>query len=445
MADFECVECGYQAAKWMGKCPRCGEWDTVVEKKKFTLDKKKCGGETTLDAGLSKLKDISPSIEDRLSTDAAGFDRMLGGGLVKKEVVLLGGPPGVGKSTLFLQLAESLSEKSNKVLFVSGEESPEQVKVHSRRLKINGDNITVAGTGNLDKVEKIVEDISPDVVFVDSIQALKDSSSSGTAGSVKQVKICGNRLTTLAKNNDLRVIISGQITKQGNIAGPKLLEHMVDAVMYMDSMEGSKRIITGAKNRFGSCGDFVIYSLEQDGLKEIGDMPSDGIDEKITGQARTCILTGPRLVTCEIQALVTDSYFEYPLRRTSGYYRKRLLMLTAIFQKNIKNKLGGMDIYINVSGGTTVKDRTADLAVIASLYSSLKDRSVSSNTIFLGETDLSGRVRPLDDGRPVLEYARRNNFKRVVMSGKTGVKREKSKKEVDLIFLDRVKNIGKVI
>ncbi|MGM0441040.1 MAG: ATPase domain-containing protein [Elusimicrobiota bacterium] len=442
MSSFECVECGYQATKWLGQCPRCDAWESIVETKKFTKKEAKKGKSSTLDAGISKLKDISPQTKNRLPTDSAGFDRMLGGGLVEKEVVLLGGPPGVGKSTLFLQLADKIASSEYRVLFVSGEESPEQVKVHSRRLKIKGDNITVAGTGDLEQVEKIVDELKPDVLFIDSIQALKDPGQSSAAGSVKQVKLCGNRLTSLAKNKGVRILMSGQITKQGNIAGPKLLEHMVDAVMYMDSMEGSRRIITGAKNRFGSCGDFVIYSLGKEGLKETGTKIADDLKENITGQAKTCVLKGPRVVTCEIQALVTDSYFEYPLRRTSGYFRKRLLMLTAIFQKNIKNKLGGMDIYVNVSGGTTVRERTADLAVLAALYSSLADRPVAGDTIFIGETDLSGRVRPVNDIKPVLEYAKRNNFSRVVLSGKN---RKVSDSNLKLVFLDTVDNISDVV
>lgn len=415
---FECIECGYAASKWMGRCSRCDQWNTIVEVNGH--DENKSGGSVrVLRATAEKLTEVKTSGLKRITSGMAGIDRILGGGVVEGEVVLLGGPPGVGKSTLFLQLADRFAGKGKKVLFVSGEESLSQIKLTADRLKIEGKNITVIATGDLVEVDKVVERIMPDIIFVDSIQAMVDTEHPGGPGTLKQVKESGQKLTAMAKNTGAVILISGQITKQGSIAGPKVLEHMVDAVLYIDSGEGNMRIIGSSKNRFGPCGDFVLYSLTEAGLLE-----ADGYgaiqfkeEDEVIGQISSCIRVGARLIHVELQSLVSASYFEYPLRRTSGYSRQRLLMLTAIAEKHLGLNLGSKDIYMNVSGGNRVTERASDLGVIGAVYSSFKNIPVAADTMFLGEVGLSGEVRPLPDISQRIRYAVTNNFKTVVLSG----------------------------
>lgn len=414
---FECVECGYSDSKWLGRCPRCNEWDTFVETGKFEEKPAKC--KDILDTKAQNLSDVETSRRDRVKTGFEGFDRLLGGGIVEGEVILFGGPPGVGKSTMFLHLADKLGKAGYKVLFVSGEVNPRQLKIHADRLKVNGKNITVIGSGDLVEVEKIIEEIKPDMLFIDSIQAVVDSEYAGSPGSLKQVKKSGQKLTAIAKNTGLMVFISGQITKQGDIAGPKVLEHIVDAVIYMDYLDGDNRVVSAAKNRFGSCGDFVIYSLTPDGLCEIESLDAESIKEHryITGQVSSCVRVGTRLMVVELQVLAVNSYFEYPLRRTSGFSRERLLMLTAIVEKHLGLKLGLLDIYLNISGGNKVTERVSDLGVAAAIYSSLRNIPVSSKSMFLGEVGLNGEVRPQQDVSERIKFAVRNNFEKVVLSG----------------------------
>lgn len=414
---FECVECGHTDSKWLGRCPRCNEWDTFVETSEFEEKPAKC--KDILNTKAQSLSSVGVSSRERVKTGFKGFDRLLGGGIIESEVILFGGPPGVGKSTMFLHLADRLGKAGHKVLFISGEVNPGQLKVHADRLKVTGENITVMGSGDLLEVEKVIGEIKPDVLFIDSIQSVVDSEHSGTPGSLKQVKKSGQKLTAIAKNTGIMVFISGQITKQGDIAGPKVLEHMVDAVIYMDYLDGNNRVVSAAKNRFGSCGDFVLYSITPDGLSEIEGLDVESIKEHrhVAGQVSSCVRVGTRLMAVELQALTVSSYFEYPLRRTSGFSRERLLMLTAIVEKYLGLKLGSLDIYLNVSGGNKVTERISDLGVAAAIYSSLKDIPVSSKMMFLGEMGLNGEVRPQQDISERIRFALRNNFEKVVLSG----------------------------
>ncbi|MDA3793402.1 MAG: AAA family ATPase [Elusimicrobia bacterium] len=439
---FECVECGYESTKWMGRCPRCDSWDSIVESSKYeTKDNAVCQT-TVATTELKKLSEIKINTEDRIKSGIAGFDRIIGGGLVNQEILLLAGPPGVGKSTLFLQLAQNYSEAGSKVIFVSGEESPSQIKVHAGRLGIGGRGITVIGSGDLGEIKKIVEKEKPDILFVDSIQAVAAPGVTSAPGTLKQVAESGRQLTSVAKNSNTRVIVSGQITKQGSIAGPKVLEHMVDAVIYIDSVEYDTRMITAVKNRFGACGDFALFNLTAKGLKEAGELSGMKAEGSITGQVASCVSVGPRLLGVHLQALVSENYFEYPLRRTSGYPRNRLLMLTAIAQKYLGIKPGKFDIYLNVTGHKTVKERSSDLGVITALYSGFKDNPVKGTDMFLGEIGLNGKVLPLKDIRTRIKFAARNNFKRIVFAS-PGIKIKDP--GIELKIIDSVKEIRSII
>ncbi|MEA3506474.1 MAG: ATPase domain-containing protein [Elusimicrobiota bacterium] len=439
---FECVECGYKSLNWMGRCPRCDSWDSIVESSKYESDETgKTAAATVSTTEVKKLSEIKNQTGQRIKSSIKSFDRIIGGGLVNEEILLLAGPPGVGKSTLFLQLAQNYSKSGFKVIFVSGEESPGQIKVHARRLAIKGDKIIVVGSGDLGEIKQIVDKVKPDILFVDSIQAVVTPGVNSAPGTLKQVKESGLKLTSIAKNTGTRVIVSGQITKQGTIAGPKVLEHIVDAVIYMDSIEQDTRLITAAKNRFGSCGDFALFNLTAKGLKEADELAGSLVGESAVGQVASCVAVGPRLIGVQLQALVSENYFEYPLRRTSGYSRNRLLMLTAIAQKYLGLKPGKFDIYLNITGHNTVKERASDLGVIAAVYSGFKDIPVRGTDIFLGEVGLNGKVLSLKDIQGRVKFAARNNYKRVILSSR-GMKLKDPGVEIRII--DSVREIKEI-
>jgi len=440
--SFECAECGRVSMKWLGKCPSCGEWDTYTESGEFGQEPSSSEG--LLDAGAETLSRVKVSSRERIKTGIPGLDRLLGGGVVPGEVILLGGPPGVGKSTLFLQIAGKMASSGKKVLYVSGEESPSQIKIHADRLKINGENITVLGSGNLENLRILAGKLSPEAVFVDSVQAVADPSGGGAPGTVKQVKLSGQKITALAKNSSSVFFLSGQITKQGDMAGPKLLEHMVDAVLYIEPGDGNERVVSAVKNRFGSCGDFLLLSLGSRGLTEAENPGADaGMRNRvIPGRAYCCVKSGKRVVTAEIQALLSPSYFEYPLRRTSGFSRERLLMLSAVAEKYLGAKASGMDIYMNVSGVTRLQERSADLAAVTALYSGISGIAVPGNMVFMGELGLGGEVRRLRDAAERYAFASRNGFKSVVIPGSSGkIKRQ----QAEIIFIDQLSRIKEII
>ncbi|MFW6134502.1 MAG: ATPase domain-containing protein [Elusimicrobiota bacterium] len=415
--SFECIECGYSSAKWLGRCPQCMEWDTFEEIAVEKSSKRETTG--MIKTSVKKLNDIKTDIKSRLKSGLVGFDRIIGEGVVKGQVVLIGGPPGVGKSTLFLQLTDKFGGQGKKVMYISGEENPGQIKITADRIGVKGDDVVVIGTSDISEIRKVTRQYEPDILFVDSIQAVVDSNQSGSPGSVSQVKKCGHELTAVAKNTGSVIFMSGQITKQGRIAGPKVLEHIVDTVIYMDILEGNIRIMSAVKNRFGSCGDFVMLSLNSKGLKEMTDSINviGERNKKIVGQASSCIRTGSRLIDVNLQSLIVDSYFEYPLRRTSGFSRKRLLMLTAMASRHLGLKLGNSDVYLNVSGGTRVNERTTDLGVIGAVYSSFKNTGISTDWMFLGEVGLSGEVHPVKDIDTRVNYGSKKGFKKIILSG----------------------------
>ncbi len=441
MTDFECVECGYGSVKWLGRCPSCSQWDTVVQVSKFA------GGgsqETLEDVIVSepvRLSEVSSETSEKIKSGLKELDRLFGGGFVEGEVILIGGPPGVGKSTLFLQLAGSFSKSGKKVLYISGEENPSQIKIHASRLGIGGENIILMAVSDLTAAEKEIELNSPDVVIVDSIQAVAVPGESGAPGSLKQVKRSTAKLVSVAKNTKCIVFISGQITKEGSIAGPKVLEHMVDAVSYIDILETDLRIITTAKNRFGACGDFLLYKIGSSGLKEHKQPAAGAAQESIAGQAVVCVRTGSRFQAARIQALVSESYFEYPLRRTSGFSRERLLMLSAIASRHMGMKLSSSDIYLNVGGGLKISERSADIGVLAALYSNLAGKAPPAGTIFIGEAGLAGEVSPADDIERRLKFAESNKFSTAVISSKnTAVK-----SGIKTIRIGKVKELKNII
>jgi DNA repair protein RadA/Sms len=413
---YECTECGYSNSKWLGRCSQCNEWDSFVEvpdSNDAALQR-----HSYMDAGVEELSSLQSARLARLTSGYPGLDRLLGGGIVPGEVILLGGPPGVGKSTLFLQLADRLSSAGNSVLFVSGEVNPSQLKLHAERLGVAGQGITVMGSGNIEQINSVIEKESPGIVFVDSIQSVADPAHSSAPGTIKQVKLSGQKLTAAAKNHEIVVVISAQVTKHGDIAGPKLVEHMVDAVMHMDYVQSDARIVSISKNRFGSCGDFIIYSLDQKGLHEVDSAQENilGAEKAHTGQVSGCVKSGERFVAAEIQALTSQSYFEYPLRRTSGFPRERLLMLSAIAAKHLQLKLSSCDLYLNVSGGNKITERENDLGVVASIYSSMESKTVSNRILFVGEVGLNGEVRPHRDTGLRLKFAARCGFTGAVIS-----------------------------
>ena len=440
---FECAECGYGSMKWLGRCPSCSQWDTFVEDS--GPDCIPDPESDLVNSGAEELSRVTPGQLERVKTGFPGMDRLLGGGAVGGEIVLLGGPPGIGKSTLFLQMAGLMSSKGKRVLYVSGEENPSQIRIHADRIKVSGENITVFSSGNIKDIRQISGDIRPDVIFVDSIQAVADTDGGGAPGTVKQVKKSGQAMTALAKNSGSVVFLSGQITKQGDIAGPKLLEHMVDAVIYMEPREGDERVLTAAKNRFGPCGEFLVLAMGESGLADSGGhlFPEDLRNTPAAGRAYCCIRAGRSLTSAEIQTLATPSYFEYPVRRTSGFSRERLMMLSAIVVKHLGVKLANTDIYLNVSGPARAGERSSDLAAVASLYSGCRELPIPGDTVFAGEVGLGGEMRPLRDAGERRSFAEINGFRKILLpAGSPGAG---EKEGVECIYLENIKQLDAVL
>lgn len=405
---YICSVCGYKSLKFMGRCPECNEWGTMIEE-----DRKKGKKFETLK--ISKLSDVEGYDKERLSTGISEVDRVLGGGILKGSVILLGGSPGVGKSTLFLQIAGKLRDQGHNVLLVSSEESVMQVKQRADRLKVNQD-IDITDEENLDKIlHSLSKDY--DVIFFDSIQSLYMENLNSPAGSISQVRFCADRIFRFAKERDISVWISGHITKSGIIAGPKTLEHIVDVVMYLEGDKvSSLRTLRCEKNRFGPVDEIAFLTMNEDGLRPINDPSYYFVSpSKIpkVGVAYTVITKGSLPVVIEVQTLVHPTFYPMPLRYSVGYDQKKLAIILALLEKKLGYRLARMDIYLNLSGNLKSEDPSMDMAVCASLISSIRNIPLDNSGVFIGEISLTGEFKkPLNFN--ILEgEAKRVGFKRM--------------------------------
>lgn len=427
---YVCSQCGYESPKWYGKCPSCGEWDTLNEEQIIVQPAAKTPKNALRSfSGAFKLSQIDSSTELRYDTGVGELNRVLGGGLVKGSLVLLCGDPGIGKSTLLLQICEKLANKMS-VLYVSGEESAYQLKMRAKRLGVSPEKLLIMTETDAESVCEYIRAEKPDVVMIDSVQTMSISEVSSTAGSVTQVRECTNMFMRTAKNNDVSIILVGHVNKDGNIAGPKVLEHIVDTVLYFEGERNlSYRILRAAKNRFGSTNEIGVFEMTGKGLVEI-ESPSlamiSGRPINVSGTCVTCLIEGSRPILAEIQGLATASGFGNPRRMATGFDYNRMAMLIAILEKRAGYFFGNMDCYINIVGGLRADEPACDLAVALSLVSSLKDSVIDSATIAFGEIGLAGEIRTVTNCEQRIRECARLGFKRCIIPSQNIKKLDKS-------------------
>lgn len=403
---FFCGECGYESAKWLGQCPVCKAWNAFSEAPAL-----KKGG-SSLKPGVAaslpiKIKDVSLESDERVTTGISELDRVLGGGIVKGSLVLVGGDPGIGKSTLLLQMCAKLSDKNVSVLYVSGEESERQIAIRSERLGRQSSDMLLYCETDIEKIEAAIENGKPEVVIVDSIQTMYSSKTDSAAGSISQVREVTSTLLRISKGLGVSVFIVGHVTKEGTVAGPRTLEHMVDTVLYFEGEDvASYRILRAVKNRFGSTNEVGVFDMGQTGLREVAN-PSEymlkGMPENAPGSVVACTMEGSRPILVEVQALVCQTNFNFPKRTTAGADYNRVNILIAVLEKRLGLNLGNCDAYVNVAGGLKINEPALDLAIVAALISSYRNRESKGKIIAFGEVGLTGEVRGVNLARLRLE------------------------------------------
>lgn len=393
-----CSECGAEYPKWQGKCPSCGAWNTMVEEKISAKSSKNAAGARREKYKIQKVTEIELNEEPRIKMPSNELNRVLGGGLVAGSLVLIGGEPGIGKSTLVLQ--NILSIRSKKILYVSGEESAQQLKMRADRIGRMSDNVLIACETSLENIFEHIDEVSPELLIVDSIQTIASDEIESSAGSVSQVRECASRLLKYAKESNVPVMLIGHINKEGSIAGPKVLEHIVDAVLQFEGdSQYLYRILRSIKNRFGSTSEIGIYEMCQKGLREVTN-PSEMLisragEENLSGVATGTTIEGMRPFLIEVQALVSTAAYGTPQRSVTGFDAKRLNMLLAVLEKRVGFKLAQKDVFLNIAGGIKVKDPALDLSVVSAILSSNVDMPVPKGYCMAGEVGLSGEIRPV--------------------------------------------------
>ncbi len=416
---FVCNQCGYESAKWYGKCPGCGEWDSLNEEQIITESVKNAKNKISKYSNIAlPLSQIDSSIELRYDTGVKELNRVLGGGLVKGSLVLLCGDPGIGKSTILLQICEKIA-KGFSILYVSGEESAYQIKMRAKRLGVTSESLKILCETDAEVVCEYIRTEKPDIVIVDSIQTMNITDVNSTSGSVTQVRECTNLFMRTAKQNDISIILVGHVNKDGNIAGPKVLEHIVDTVLYFEGERNlTYRILRAAKNRFGSTNEIGVFEMTSKGLVEI-ESPSlamiSGRPLNVSGTCVTCLIEGSRPILAEVQGLATTSGFGNPRRMAAGFDYNRMVMLIAILEKRAGYFLGNMDCYVNIAGGLRADEPACDLAVALSVVSSLKDAVINSETIVFGEIGLAGEIRTVNNCEQRIRECERLGFKRCII------------------------------
>ena len=417
---YVCTECGSVQSRWMGKCPDCGSWNTLEETVQEPISAKSRipAVPSANVAVISTLKEIDSSEEHRYTTAMSELNRVLGGGIVPGSVVLLSGDPGIGKSTLLLQICQSISGGA-RVLYISGEESLRQIKLRAARLGVETENLLLGSTTNIEAVVEAIHQHKPDVVMVDSIQTMNLSTLNSTTGSVSQVRECTQLLINTAKTLEIPTFIVGHVNKDGNIAGPKVMEHMVDAVLYFEGERNlSYRILRAIKNRYGSTNEIGVFEMQESGLVEVPN-PSlallEGRPQNVSGTCVACVMEGSRPILAEVQALVSKTNFGQPRRTSAGFDYNRAALITAVLEKRCGYFFGNLDSYINVIGGLRLDEPAADLAVALALASNLLDRPVADDLVAFGEIGLAGEIRNVNRAAARVREAERLGFARCVL------------------------------
>lgn len=414
---YVCSECGYVSSKWNGRCPECGEWNTFIEESDFSSASKSSGMQSELKALV--LSDIDDREEMRFDTGTTELNRVLGGGLVKGSLVLISGDPGIGKSTLLLQASSSLG-KNRTVLYVSGEESPRQLKLRALRLGVDGTGLKILCSTDAQSVCSYIKINKPDVVIIDSIQTMQITELHSLPGSIAQVRECANLFMRLSKDENIPVLLVGHVNKDGNIAGPKVLEHIVDCVLYFEGEKNhSYRILRAVKNRFGSTNEIGVFEMRDNGLNEVIN-PSNaliaGKPNGVSGSCIACVMEGSRPILAEVQGLVCQSGFGNPRRTANGFDYNRMSMLIAVLEKRAGYFMNSCDVYINVAGGLRIDEPASDLPVALSLVSSLKDKVLRDDCIAFGEIGLAGEIRAVSYAETRIREAIRLGFKKCIIS-----------------------------
>ena len=418
---FFCQECGYESAKWMGQCPACKEWNTFVEE---TVDKKSISssGKVKKESKAAQVLPLSAGKsekEERIVTGIAEFDRVLGGGIVRGSLVLVGGDPGIGKSTLLLQVCRELSQKKVPLLYVSGEESLSQIKMRAERIGNFTKDMLLLCVNNLEDVEEYVKKDTPKVIVIDSIQTIVTDDVESAPGSVSQVKEVTARLMRMAKQTGIAIFIVGHVTKEGTVAGPRTLEHMVDTVLYFEGERNAGfRVLRAVKNRFGSTNEIGVFEMKGTGLAEVknpSQLMLDGRPDDTSGSVVVCTMEGTRPILLEIQALVCQSSFNLPRRTSVGLDYNRVNLLLAVLEKRGGIVMAGCDAYVNIAGGMRLDDPSADLGIVFALVSSFKNRAIPSDMVMFGEMGLSGEVRGVSGAEQRVREAAKMGFKTCII------------------------------
>jgi DNA repair protein RadA/Sms len=415
---YVCQNCGAEAPKWIGRCPACGQWNTYVEE---IIQKSSKTSELKFSGPVSEpvsISEIASTAEKRIDTKNNELNRLLGGGLVRGSLVLLGGEPGIGKSTIALQLALTMNEF--RILYVSGEESYQQIKLRADRLKLKSENCFILSEILIENIFAQIRNTSPDIVIIDSVQTLQTEDIESSQGSVSQVRECASRLLKFAKNSSVPVILIGHITKDGSLAGPKILEHIVDTVLLFEGDNNYVyRILRVLKNRFGATSELGIFEMQNSGLKEVSN-PSQILispdTENMSGVAIASTIDGIRPFLIEVQALVSSAVYGMPQRSTTGFDIRRLNMLLAVLEKKAGFRLATKDVFLNIAGGIKVNDPAIDLAVICSILSSSFDKPVNKKICFAGEVGLSGEIRPVNNIDLRVKEAERQGFREILIA-----------------------------
>ena len=440
---YFCKECGYESAKWMGQCPGCRSWNTFVEET-VVPERGASSAQKVRGSAVSPviLRNINVQEESRLSSGMEELDRVLGGGIVSGSLVLVGGDPGIGKSTLLLQACRNLSGNNVSVLYISGEESLHQIKMRADRIGTFSDSMELLCETNLDTIRNIIEKRRPRVVVIDSIQTMYAEEVQNAPGSVSQVRESTNVLMQIAKGLGIMIFIVGHVTKEGNVAGPRVLEHMVDTVLYFEGERfASYRILRAVKNRFGSTNEIGVFEMDNDGLKEVPN-PSEyllsGRPENASGSVVTCSVNGTRPILVEIQALVCQSNFGIPRRTAVGTDFNRVNMLMAVLERKAGLHLGTSDAYINIAGGLKMNEPSIDLGICLAVASSFRDFVIPDKVMVFGEVGLSGEVRAVGMADQRVQEAKKLGFETVLLPGvqKAGLK---SVKDIELVYISQVR------
>ncbi|MCX7695338.1 MAG: DNA repair protein RadA [Caloramator sp.] len=440
---FICQECGYESPKWMGKCPECGVWNSLVEEVEQNIDKTYIA--TTNVIMPLTVDEIEVTEEERLKTGSDELDRVLGGGIVRGSLILVGGDPGIGKSTLLLQVSKNLSLNGYKVFYISGEESEKQIKIRAQRLKVKGSNLYIVSETNLDILEKHIQNLKPDIIIVDSIQTMFKMELQSAPGSVSQVRESTLAFMRIAKSLSIPIFIVGHVTKEGAIAGPRVLEHMVDTVLYFEGeRHHTYRVIRAVKNRFGSTNEIGIFEMKGDGLKEVlnpSEVMLSGRPEDVPGSAVVCSLEGTRPVLVEIQALTSATAFGMPRRMATGIDYNRVVLLMAVLEKRVGMQLQTFDAYINVVGGLKLDEPACDLGIVCAIASSFRNIPIDSKTVVIGELGLTGEVRGVNFIEKRILEAQKLGFERCIIPYEN-LKAIEDKLDINVIG---VKNIYEVL